>query len=459
MKNYFKKFIYFSTVALLLASCDQKEDIDYTAKVYDKVAGDLTVQLQSPTVNPVTNLPDINTTFDADFNSSKDGIVYYAMDLSSAATPSASSLVYGSTGLLVDSKLTLTSGVSSAISFKNDNIYGGYEYAVFSVMASEDGYLSEVKKTVFTTPDTANPVFLKAESSPAFQSADISPFAPVTFNFSEPVFYQGGDITFTAFDSGSGSGRAITVNDASAISMSGTSVTVNTHGTFEQDDFIIVTWADGTFKDNSGKSAAASAGFNHYFSTRAFTVPEMAFLMQGTWNYSTVFYGALSGFYTANASFFLADVGQIELKLDPSDPTGSTLLGVNIFSPLNQLGSPTEPDNLKIRLGDDGELIPLDAKQPSGINGGGVFEWTHWSFFGNPFPGFYDFDAGTINHWLQLVSATSGAAVDDIDYNYTRVGTFAKNTQQSVKNLEKRNELLEKKVSQNKTYEKVEIKF
>lgn len=452
MKINIKKIIGVILLATLIYSCDTNNEVTGYDPANYNYSLPQTFTIDAPTATTLDN------SFIVNYTPSTEGKGYYAVVAAGTPAPTSTE-VHSGNGFMQSGNFNVDGSTPVNISVTN-NIYGSYNYDVYAIHKSNDNFISEtVTKLSVTTPDTANPVFLKAESSPAFQSADISPFAPVTFNFSEPVFYQGGDITFTAFDSGSGSGRAITVNDASAISMSGTSITVNTHGTFEQDDFIIVTWADGTFKDNSGKSAAASAGFNHYFSTRAFTVPEMAFLMQGTWNYSTVFYGGLSGFYTANASFFLADVGQIELKLDPSDPTGSTLLGVNIFSPLNQLGSPTEPDNLKIRLGDDGELIPLDAKQPSGINGGGVFEWTHWSFFGNPFPGFYDFDAGTINHWLQLVSATSGAAVDDIDYNYTRVGTFAKNTQQSVKNLEKRNELLEKKVSQNKTYEKVEIKF
>ena len=114
---------------------------------------------------------------------------------------------------------------------------------------------------------------------------------------------------------------------------------------------------------------------------------------------------------------------------------------------------------MKIKIGAGGELAVLDARQPSGINGGGVFEWTHWSFFGTPYPGFYDFSTGEINHWLQLVVADSGAAIDDIDYNYTRVGTFAKADAATVKNLEKRNELLKDKETVYKSYKEIKLEL
>jgi hypothetical protein len=134
-------------------------------------------------------------------------------------------------------------------------------------------------------------------------------------------------------------------------------------------------------------------------------------------------------------------------------------LGINIFAPLAQLGSPTEPEFLKIKVGAGGQLAVLDAPQPSGINGGGVFEWTHWSFFGTPYPGFYDVSAGEITHWLQLVSVATGGAIDDIDYEYTRVGTFAKADATTVKNLEKRNQLLKNKATAYKSYKKIKFEL
>ena len=443
MKLNIKKFIGILAFATLLSSCDTTNESGYVPADY-----------AFPTTFTLSEDTATDNSFVVSYTSSSVGKGYYVSVPSGTAAPT-STQVHAGSGFLQSGNFAVDGSTATAITLDTD-IYGGYDYDVYAIHKSGDNFISEtVTKLTVTTPDTEDPVFLGEDSDPSFTAAGISPFAPVNFTFSEPVFYQGGDITFTAF----GSGRTITVNDPSALSKSGTSITVDTHGTFEQDDFIIVTWADGTFKDNSGKSVAALGGFSHYFSTRLFNVPESAFLMQGTWEYRTVFYGALGGFYSANASLFLPDTGTFELKLDPSDPEGLTLLGINIFAPLADVGFPTEPAFMKIKIGPNGELAVLDAPQTSGINGGGVFEWTHWSFFGTPYPGFYDVSAGEIIHWLQLVSVASGAAIDDIDYEYTRVGTFAKADATTVKNLEKRNQLLKNKATAYKSYKKIKFEL
>ena len=66
---------------------------------------------------------------------------------------------------------------------------------------------------------------------------------------------------------------------------------------------------------------------------------------------------------------------------------------------------------------------------PSVITAGQATYWSHYGgdFFGIPFtdPGFYDFEAGTITHWVTLYGA-DGSTIDDIDYIYSRIGTYAK---------------------------------
>lgn len=448
MKINIKKIFGIIGLATLLYSCDTNNEVTgYDADNYNYT---------SPTTFTIVENSSTDNNFVVTYTPSSEGKGYYAVVPAGTAAPT-STQVHSGSGFQQTGSFDVDNSTPVDITI-NSNIYGAYTYDVYAIHKSTDNFISEtVTKISVTTPDTMDPEFIREDSSPAFTAAGISPFAPVTLQFSEPVFYQGGDINFTAFDGGSGAGRQVTVNSASVMSMSGTSITINTHGTFQQDDFNIVTWGADTFKDISGKSVAPLTGFGHYFSTREFTLPETAFLMQGTWNYSTVFYGGLGGFYAGNASLFLPDTGQIELKLDPSDPEGLTLLGINIFSPLNQLGFPDEPDNMKIRIGEAGELQVLEENQNSGVpSGGGTpFEWAPWSFFGTSFPGFYDFEGGTINHWLQLIVSDSGAVIDAIDYDYTRVGTFAKSTPSVVKNLEKKNELIQKKIEQNKTYKKV----
>lgn len=439
MKINIKNFIGILAFATLLSSCDTTNESNYTPEAYDAPASlTLTENATATTDN----------SFEVVYASSSLGKGYYAVVVSGTTAPT-SSQVHSGTGFIKSGNFNVDVTTPTTINVDSD-VYGAYSYDVYGIHKSSDNFISEtVTKLTVVTPDTAAPVFNGDTSSPSFQSAGISPFAPVTFNFSEPVFYQGGDITFTGFSSG----RIITVNTADALTINGPNVTVNTHGTFEQDDFIIVTWAEGTFKDNSGKSVADLSGFAHYFKTRLFTAPEAAALMVGTYNYAAVFYGgSLENFYTPNASLFLPTTGEFELKLDPSDASGSTLLGVNVFSPLNDYGY-TAPANLKIKFGEGGELAILDELQTSGIPFSVSTTWRHYSSgFTTAQPGYYDVTAGTINHYLSITITDTAEAFDDIDYNYTRIGTFAK---PSFEELEKKNEYLQKKRAQHKTYKKI----
>merc|ERR1711935_1151194 len=140
--------------------------------------------------------------------------------------------------------------------------------------------------------------------------------------------------------------------------------------------------------------------------------------------------GDIERFYTANAALFLPTTGEFELKLDPSDASGSTLLGINLFSPLNDYDFPA-PVNLKIKFGEDGQLAILDEPQACGIPFPMATTWRHYSF--NPTtaaPGIYNVTEGIIYHWLSITITDTAEAFDDIDYNYTRVGTYARSTPQ-----------------------------
>lgn len=453
MKLNIQKIFGILGLATLLYSCDTTNESGYIPEVYT-----------SPTT--FTIVEDASATADNSFaityTPSTSGSAYYAVLPTGSPAPT-STQVHSLSSSFQQAGTFDVDGTTPVDIIVDSNIFGSYTYDVYAIHKSTDNFISEtVTKLTVTTPDTSDPSFLKEESDPAFTSADISPFAPVTFAFDEPVFYQGGDITFTAFDGGSGTGRTIIVNDPAALTASGTTITVNTHGTFQQGDFIIVSWDAGTFKDNAGKEVAELSGFEHYFSTREYTLPEIAFLMQGEWDYATQFYGGLTNFYSGNAALFLPDTGQFELTLDPSDPSGTTLLGINIFSPLKELGFPAAQDNLKIKLGPDGVILELDENQTAGIplQSGAATEWQAWSIFGSTFPGFYDLDGGTINHWLTLIIADTGDAIDDIDYNYTRNGAFARSNTKTFNSLEKKNSLLKDKKVQNKTYTKnVKIGF
>jgi hypothetical protein len=446
MKLNIKKFIGVLAFATLLSSCDTTNESGYMPEDYAFPTTFTLVEDNATTEN----------SFVVSYAASSVGTGYYVSVLSGTAAPTPTQVHAGS-GFLQSGSFDVDGTSTTAITLDTD-VYGGYDYDVYAIHKSGDNFISEtVTKLTVTTPDTADPVFLGDDSNPAFDALGISPFAPVTFTFTEPVFYQGGDITFTAFTSG----RTVTVNDASSISMNGTSITVDTHGTFEQGNFIIVSWADGTFKDNAGKSVAALDGFNHYFTTRFFTGPESAALMVGTYNYNAVFYGGfLEQFYTVNAPLFLPSTGQINLELDPTDPTGTTLLGVNIYSTLVDFGFSANA-NLKLKFGAGGALEILgELQEANGLGGfAGTTEDVVWGpYIANAITaqqGFYNVTDGTINHYLSLIVKNTGFVIDEMDYNYTRVGTFAK---PSFEQLEKKNEFLKKKRAQYDTYKKIGYK-
>jgi hypothetical protein len=439
--------VLLSIVSILMYSCDTTNEADYTPSTYIAPAS---FTLEENTASTTDN------NFVITYSPTASGKAYFAVLPGNSAAPTSTS-VHAGNGFQHAGNFDVDGTTPVDINVEG-NIYGNYTYDVYAIHKSDDNLISEtVTKLSVTTPDTEKPAFLGDDSSPYFEQGSVNPFAPVTFTFSEPVIYQGGDITFTAFSSN----RTVIVNDASALSANGKSISVDTHGTFEQDDFIIVTWDEGTFKDNADKSVDALTGFTHYFKTRPFTAPEAAALMVGTYNYEAVMYGgSIDNFYTPNAALFLPTTGGFELKLDPSDASGTTLLGVNIFSPLNNFGF-TAPVNLKIKFGQQGELAVLDELPTSGIPFSNIdsVTWRHYALDATTIlPGFYDVTEGTINHYLSLVVTDTGAAIDDIDYNYTRVGTYAKSTSKLRKELKVRNEFLNKKREIHKTYSKKEYK-
>lgn len=451
MKLNIKRIIGIFSIIILMYSCDTTNESGYIAEEYSAPT--------SFTLNEDTSAKTENS-FTVTYASTAKGKGYYVVAKAGTKTPSSTEVHAGS-GFLKSGKFDLDGTTTESITV-DTNIYGGYDYDVYAIHKSEDNFISEsVTKLTVTTPDNSTPSFIGDESEPAFKSDGNSPFTSVTFAFSEPVIYQGGAIKFAGFRSG----REIIVNDAGAISASGTKITVNTHGTFAQNDFILVTWEEGTFTDKSGKSVAALTGTKHYFSTRSFTPAEAATLMEGTYNYSVQFYGGtLDNFYTSNAALFLPNSGEFELKLDETDPSGTTLLGINVFSTLNNFGF-TAPEYLKIKFGADGELTVLDTPQASGIpltdqnNNPLPVIWNHYLSGITALPGFYDVTDGTINHYISLVVAGgSGPIVDDMDYNYTRIGTYAKSTPELQKKLIERNKFLEKKTANHKTYKTSDYK-
>jgi hypothetical protein len=117
--------------------------------------------------------------------------------------------------------------------------------------------------------------------------------------------------------------------------------------------------------------------------------------------------------------------------------------------------------NLKLKFGAGGALEILgELQEANGLGGfAGTTEDVVWGpYIANAITaqqGFYNVTDGTINHYLSLIVKNTGFVIDEMDYNYTRVGTFAK---PSFEQLEKKNEFLKKKRAQYDTYKKIGYK-
>lgn len=425
----FKRAFTTAFASLLVFSCNQKDDGSsyYTPETY-VFNNDFEVAINSSSLT--------DTSAEVIYTPTAEGTGYIAVTRADQPAPTSTQIHNGKFGdILVSNYEKFDIKDTTPINITVDSlIYGDYNYNVYAINKTVDGFISEEPKLIsFLTPDTQDPTFLKETSSPVHENDSADPIAEVVLDFSEPVFYQGGDITFT----GTNSGRVITVNDEQAITSNGKTIVIKPHGTFPQNDQVKVSWAADTFKDKSGKSVAALAD-TYTFITRAFTIQEIAFLMQGTYNYQAQFSGMPNGLETIYdglpAGQFPPKSGEIVLKLDESDPTKTTLIGLNIF---NAAPAP-EPKSFKMKIGENGKLI-IPENVPSIITLSGFA--TEW---GSPSVGLFldagthDIDNGIIINKKALYLSNSTTIFDEIEYVYNRVGTYEKNSNSSDRKAEQK---------------------
>lgn len=323
----------------------------------------------------------------------------------------------------------------------DSGIYGGYGYDVYGISQSTDRFISEkATKISATTIDNGAPVFLKTQSAPAYRSTNRNPFGAVMFAFDEPVFYQGTEIKFT----GHNSGREIVVSGAAVKGSGTTRIVIATHGTFAEDDFIKVTWPADSFKDVSGNGVAELSGIMHYFKTRAFTHKEKVKLMAGNYTYTIDFWGgSLQTIYNNNSGILDPARGEYEIKVDATDPDGNTLLGMNVFSK----GGANFAQNLKMKLKPNGSLDVVNTPSAFATSSGLTTYWGPYKAYGLiPRPGGWSFSRGLIKQWNTLFFTHNDRAIDDIDYNYTRIGTYAKGGKDDIGAKPKRTQPLNNSV-------------
>ncbi len=243
--NIYKIGVLFMLIAVTF-SCNDN-DVNYTPKEYAQPSN-LTIA--------ASNITD--TSFDFSFTAAQDGVVYYAVQLSSDPAPNAEAIIRRNSSSLINDKLDLVSNATETVN-ASGGVYGGYDYTVYAVMTSVDGIASEVKSEGLQTSDTMDPEFLPDNSVPGNGTGFYDPTGTNIFlNFSEPVFYNAGDVTLT----GTRSGEIIVIS-------SGFSQVQNVFigfspGLLVEDEVYVVTFDADTFRDVSGKPVAET-GFGAYF--------------------------------------------------------------------------------------------------------------------------------------------------------------------------------------------------
>lgn len=406
MKRILKPIALSLLVGLSLAGCNKTNDGDEYAYEFDPTVPGLNVQVSS--VEDYTSSANITLDYP--------GAAYYSVAKQGTSSPTSRNLFTGGT------RVSFAEPTSRGISLTG--LESNTTYTIFATSANTENNLNpSVTAVNFTTTDTADPTLVISGNSPGHMTGGVTPFlSDIVLTFSETIRYNEGAVTLTGFSSG----EVFTIDSPSAFSASGSTLTIDLGDILlPTEDFVIITFPAGLVVDNADKPVAALSGFNYYFQTRAFTLAEQAFLMQGVYDYETIFYGPLGGFHAnlvANSGF-TPPTGQFELVLDETDPSGVTLRGINVFRDFGE----GEPQTLRIKLQNDGTLVPNEPVN-SVITAGGEGTWwrSFYLFDVAQIGGFWDFEAGTIEQWNTLAFQSDNAPLDDVDYIYTKVAEGSK---------------------------------
>ena len=406
MKNIYKNIGVLALIVGLIASCAENfDDINYTAKDYAPASSlDLTTS-NDLDVDGVTVL---ESSFRVNFSSTADGVAYYAIYPAGSGSPDVEGIIRQSASSFGSGSVALSGGTASS-EIISSGVNPGYSYDVYAVMTSVDGIAGPMKMASFTTPDSTAPMFLPDSSDPSLFAAGLSPFlTSVTFNFSEPVFYQGGDITFDGFFEGS----QVVLSAANFVgSTDGTTdLTFTTSDMWGVDDFMIGSWDAGNFVDNVGLEVAALGGFDYYFSTRPLTFAENIELnLTGTYDYTI---GDNSG------TIPMIYDGQYEVTND-----GDTIKVLNAASDFYGI------DNdffLRLENNDDGDGIGflfLEPNPTQSIYNSGTLYWhPYFDYLFAGVAGEYNFNTGEFYYWMDFADElgyTGGFYLGYFTYDFT----------------------------------------
>jgi len=390
-------------VGLITSCAENFDNINYTAKDYVAASS---LDLSTSNDLDVDGVTVLESSFRVNFSSTADGVAYYAIYPAGSGSPDVEGLIRESASSFGSGSVNLTGGTAST-EVISTGVNPGYGYDVYAVMTSVDGIAGPMKMASFTTPDTTAPMFLPSDSSPsACPCAETtSPFlTSVTLKFSEPVFYQGGDITFVGYFDGAvvvlGAANFVASTDGT------TDLTFTTSDMWGVDDFMIGSFNAGTFADNVGLEVDALGGFDYYFLTRPLTLVENIQLnLSGSYDFTITNY---------SVGVPLTPDGQYTVTQDGDEIT--VLNGI-----ATAVGASNE-HVLRVENDDDGDgigfLFLVENPQPSIYSTGGIPLYWHpyFNYLFTGVAGEYNFNTGEFYYWLDFA--------DELGFNSLYLGYF-----------------------------------
>jgi len=344
--------------------------------------------------------------FDVTYTSMAKGKGYYAVLPASATAPTSTQIFNDNVNGSLQSGEFALDGSTPVTFTVNNRIYGDHTYKVYAINESTDNFISEtVTSTSFTTPDTVAPAFLADTSVPANQSgyADPTNTHVAYLNFTEPVYYNAGDVTVTAFYGGT----SFTVSGASNFTqVDDVNIAFDLPNVLSEDDFYIISFPADTFRDASGKPVPALAMFDYYWATDHYSTTFEMNQIFGESNSKDFDYVLTDNVGFAGLGLPIPLTGTYAVKR-----VGDT---VTLFNALDETygdASYAYKVKFKAATGHDldgpdpqGEIYLIDNPQKSVFTSGGIqLFWNAWYDYLKPaLTGYYNTADSSIKPWFDF---------------------------------------------------------
>jgi len=283
MKLTIKNITVLLAFVSLIFSCDtNNEETGYLPASYESPKS-FTLDVVPASV--------VDNEFDVQYTPSAAGKGHYVVLPASASAPSSTQVYNQSvSGSLAGGSFEVDG--STPVTFKAENLFGGYEYTAYAIHESNDNFISEgVSSVSFTTTNTLAPSIIGFGPGHQTGGHDFNDQS-ITIAFNEPVKYVAGSpLNFTLWVNGIGPVDQFVLTDP-AITKGGTVIgdyaTQLTISGFDglPGAFTILDFADNVFTDISDLGTSGIPLFGYYFLARNRTQEEAAALLIGDWDFT-----------------------------------------------------------------------------------------------------------------------------------------------------------------------------